>query len=220
MQGTKLTETLPYRDQSPESDRGLVEALYVWRRAGLPPRHMAKSMLRHTAAGPWGDAYRRLRDKLAAGPIIVLLGPRGTGKTQLAVCLMADLAMTLRRPLWYFKVAVLFEKLRDCYRPGGPSELELTRRVTTGAGLVLDELSVPSWSEWELRQLTTVIDGRYDRTLTTILISNQAPDEFARTIGPSILSRIREPGVGVVQECNWPSFRTPGEELDGGVSAN
>ncbi len=50
-----------------------------------------------------------------------------------------------------------------------------------------------------------LIDWRYRECLDTILISNQTPAEFAKSMGASIVDRAREHGL--VFEFKGKSFR-------------
>ena len=71
--------------------------------------------------------------------------------------------------------------------------------------LIIDELQEAKGSDFEDRTLTAIIDGRYDRAVDTIIITNLTTDAMGEALGPSIVSRMRECGGGI--ECDWPSFR-------------
>ncbi|HEX2972655.1 MAG TPA: ATP-binding protein [Tepidisphaeraceae bacterium] len=181
-----------------------IDAARCWRDSGVPERHKGKIKLRHDATGPWGETYRRLCDRLPQGPLIVLLGKRGTGKTQLAACLLADLCRA-GGMVRYLKTMDLFREIRACYRPDGPNEVKTVNQLCRYAGLVLDEAHERSDSEWENRTLSNIVDRRYDAMRTTILVSNMTKEAFAQAVGPSIVSRIHESGEVVT--CDWASFR-------------
>lgn len=177
----------------------------LWRESGCPERHRARAIERHEATGQWGEEYRKLRDGLASGPLIVLFGKRGTGKTQLAIGLMADVCLKTQKPVHYCKAMDLFREIRACYRKDGPDEVKTVDRFCGYACLVVDEAHERSDSEWENRTLTNIVDRRYDAMKTTILVSNLDRKSFGDALGPSIVSRIHE--AGIVVDCNWSSFR-------------
>jgi DNA replication protein DnaC len=181
-----------------------VDAQRYWRDSGVPDLHRGKTLDRHNSGGAWGKTYRRLRDSLGEKSLIVLLGKRGTGKTQMAVDLMADICLA-GQPVQYIKTMDLFREIRGCYRNDGPDEIKTVYRFCRYAGLVLDEAHERSDSDWENRTLTNIIDRRYDAQRTTILVSNMNKDGFAQAVGASIVSRIHE--VGEVVICDWDSFR-------------
>jgi DNA replication protein DnaC len=184
-----------------------VDAMRFWRDANIPERHKAKTRDRHTAEGLWADTYRRLSEMMDMGPLVVLVGARGTGKTQMAVDLLADIC-NRAQAVRYCKAMDLFREIRDCFGRDRPRELEVVDRFCRYAGLVIDEAHERSDSECENRTLTNIIDRRYDAMRTTILISNLTKEVFAQAVGPSIVSRVTE--AGEVVTCDWPSFRMKG----------
>ncbi len=175
-----------------------------WRESGVPDLHRGKIGDRHYADGKWGDTYHRLKQFAADGALIVLLGSRGTGKTQLAVGLLADVCAAGNR-VRYLKAMDLFREIRNCYRKDGPSEVETVDKLCKCGALVIDEAQERSDSEWENRTLTNIIDRRYDGMKTTILVSNMTRQAFGEAVGPSVVSRMHERGEVVV--CDWDSFR-------------
>lgn len=186
--------------------RGVIDTGAYWRESGVPERHKSKTLMRHESTGPWGEQYRRLKDSLSTGPLIALLGKRGTGKTQLAVDLLADSCCAGGR-VKYLKSLDLFREIRTCFRKDGPNEVDTVDRFCKYATLVIDEAHERSDSEWENRTLTNIIDRRYDSMRATILVSNMTKDAFGSAVGPSIVSRMHETGIVVV--CDWESFREP-----------
>ncbi len=193
--------------QNPSGYTGIHDTGRYWRESGAPERHKQKIRDRHAAEGPWGDEYRRLKPVALAGKMIVLLGKRGTGKTQMAVDLLADICAT-GEMVKYLKVMDLFREIRSCYRKDGPSEVETVDRMCKTGGLVIDEAHERSDSDWENRTLTNIIDRRYDDLKTTILVSNMTRETFGEAMGPSFKSRMQECGNIIV--CDWPSFRGQG----------
>lgn len=193
------------REDEAERKQRTIAAERCWSVANIPARHRDKVKQRHEATGPWADAYHRLRDLLPGGPLIVLLGKRGTGKTQMAVGLLADICRE-GRSVRYLKALDLFREIRECYRKDGPSEVAVVDKLCSYAGLVIDEAHERSDSDWENRTLTNIIDRRYDAMRTTILISNMTKEAFASAVGPSVVSRVHETGEVIV--CDWQSFRT------------
>lgn len=181
----------------------------MWRKrqaieaSNLPLRHvLAMDGLEPT--GAWQTAQQRLRASVARGGIIALLGIRGTGKTQMAVD-MALVQVLNRQRVCYRKSADLFREIRAAMKAERKAEDELIRRCVAYSLLIVDEAHERGESDFENRVLTGIVDGRYDRMLPLIFIANQTREEFARAMGPSIVSRMHE--CGEVIECNWASFR-------------
>ena len=54
--------------------------------------------------------------------------------------------------------------------------------------------------------LTHIVNERYAANLDTIIVTNESLEAAQRSLGQSIVDRIRESGAFVA--CNWPSFRS------------
>jgi DNA replication protein DnaC len=153
---------------------------------------------------PWHAVLVRLERMLGSGFLDVLMGGRGTGKTMLTAALIAGACRQSMR-CHYVRTIDLFAELRLAYRPGGPSDFELLAKFTSFDLLVLDEVHELSGTPFECRLLTHLIDKRYGDKRDTLLATNDSPDDFKTSVGPSIVSRIQE--AGAITQCDWPSFR-------------
>lgn len=194
-------------------------------KAGLPKRHCDTEVER---SGPWTKTYAELSAMLGTGTLCAMLGPRGTGKTRMAVSLARKVISAelqrpdrpvsdtdarrpppggwrLHAPVVYIKAMSLFLSIREAYRKEGPTEIGVLGRFRAPRLLIVDEIQERANSEWEDRMLVHLVDLRYDDRKDTVLIGNLKPDDLAASLGTSIISRIRE--AGTVVECCWPSFR-------------
>jgi DNA replication protein DnaC len=155
--------------------------------------------------------------ELPPGRIVALLGPRGTGKTQAAQNAIGATLNTIhgfdgrlfKATPRYTSAAKIFRAIRDAQKRGrdddGLNEAQTVASFVNPPILVIDEAHERGETDFENRTLNEIIDDRYAARRTTILISNLSRAEFAKSIGPSIVSRIHECGETI--ECNWPSFR-------------
>lgn len=143
----------------------------------------------------------------------MLLGNRGTGKTQLAVNLIAY-ALIYGVTADYCKARYISALVRESYsrKNNDPflTELSAIRRFTSPRLLVVDEVGERTCTASDDQFLIDIIDSRYGNMKDTIMIANQKPDEFYASIGASISSRILETGSVIV--CDWESFRSPKNE--------
>lgn len=142
--------------------------------------------------------------KKAADSILLLLGDRGCGKTQIATWLASSRVAGGFGAGIYAKAFDLLAEIKQSWSGRGV-ESEILRRYRTTSFLVIDEFQERSESDWDNRTLTNIIDHRYDRRLATLLIANLTPDEASKHIPRSILSRCQETG-GII-ECGWGSYR-------------
>ena len=175
-----------------------------WRQACVPERHAGFNG--GPASDGWGFKLGELKSRLGSGMLVVLIGARGTGKTQMAVELIRKTTHDAREPqsARYAKAMDLFLDVRATFNTDADERDVVARYVGYGL-LVLDELQVRGDTPFEDRMLTHVIDRRYDAELDTVLITNQSRNGLRESLGESIYSRIIETG-GVV-DCDWDSFR-------------
>ena len=170
----------------------------------VPARHRVFTAAMSTNER-WNRIYGALLPKIGTGAIVVLLGGRGRGKTQMATCLIAESRFNAKSAL-YVKAIDVFLKIRSSYRSDEYSERDVVKEYCAPQLLVIDAIENRSESAFENQTLNHIIDRRYDDLNDTILITNQEPGPFATSVGPSIMSRIEETGGLVV--CDWDSFRT------------
>ncbi len=157
--------------------------------------------------GQWGEALHKAIDVCKEGDSVTITGPRGTGKTEIAVIVARGFCERGKRPV-YLTAWDLFARFKASYRDGGRPEIEIMEDLGRVPLLILDEVHERGETAWEDRTLVRLIDYRYGAKLPTILLANQTPEELAESLGPSICDRLRE--AGTVIEATWSSFRGKG----------
>lgn len=168
----------------------------------VPARH---STFEKPLQGPWLDSLVKVGDRLGSGFIYAVLGTRGTGKTQLAVSLVRQNSFERYKSSLYVKALDVFIALREAYRKDGDSESKIIKQFTKPSLLIIDAMEERGDTPFEDRLLNHIIDKRYDNLTDTLLITNQTPEAFATSAGPSIVSRIHETGDKII--CDWESYR-------------
>jgi len=171
--------------------------------AGIPLRHSSFTPTRELHPEWWEKAEKLFR-KIGSGFLVALLGPRGTGKTQMSVGALY-MALRAERSVRYTKAIEIFLNIRATYSRPNACELDAINKFVEPHVLVIDEIQMRGETAFEDRMLAYLIDKRYDAMRDTILIGNLSPDALAESLDPSIVDRMRETG-GIV-ECNWASFR-------------
>lgn len=197
-------------DRRAETIRRQAEILF--HKSNCPRRHASDlSAIEESHTPKW----RQWRDtcveqtEYAKGFLVVLLGKRGVGKTQLAASVIrkcCDRLFTCR----YVKALDLFREFRSAYvQPGkgekGVRETDVVAEWAEYDLLVIDECHQRGETPHEQNTLINLLDRRYDDNKCTIVIANQTAGEFAAALGDSVVSRIHQTGEAVV--CDWPSFR-------------
>lgn len=187
-------------------------------RAHLPTRHASRRELT-------GDRWIKVRQHVwkrvcDGGALVVLCGPRGTGKTQLAVEVVRAFLGTLapamavqmgRRfpdpPALYTTAAEMFRAIRTGML-GDEGERVAVSAFTRPLLLVIDEAHERGNTDYEDRTMTQIVDARYREMRNTIILSNETGEALASSLGKSIISRATECGGVIV--ADWVSFRGVG----------
>lgn len=156
------------------------------------------------------EALRGLKNK--KGWTWAMLGQKGTGKTQLAACFTLNNLEERRKYGVYSYLTAMrfFMFLKSCYAKDSLlSEYEVMDFLRNRPLLILDEVHVRAGTEWEDNMLLTLLDERYAHEKDTILISNLTADQFEKTMGTAVVSRINE--TGKIMVFDWKSFREGAE---------
>lgn len=131
-----------------------------------------------------------------------MLGKRGTGKTQRAVCVACN-AMRKGLTVHYATAIEMFSAITDTYGTK-EKEREVVRQFAWPKLLIIDDAGERRETRNEDLLLTWVVDVRYRKMFGTLLCANLTPDAFADSVGPSITSRIWEDGAVIeVNDHNW-----------------
>jgi DNA replication protein DnaC len=168
--------------------------------ANIPDRH-AKFLPRLSRSPEWTEVYTRSKERIDKGALLVFLGSRGTGKTQMGVCFAQYCAINLDKPALYTKAFEIFLKVRS----KESSEEKAITHFTKPFLLVIDAFEVRGDTPFENRMLDLILDKRYDGLKSTVILSNDTPGTINRYLGPSICDRIAE--TGGICEFTWESFR-------------
>ena len=175
---------------------------------GFPARHRLR-LQADGMSGPGLEKAQQLLPRILAGDCLLLLvGDRGPGKTQMATWWAAERLRARKLAGWYRKAADLISEIKTTWNTGGKSigtEDDVLKKYRTAAYLALDEFHERGSSDWEARTLLNILDHRYDNMLATVIIANMSEAEVRAQINPSIVSRAEETGGLVV--CDWASYR-------------
>lgn len=179
----------------------------LFRRANLPSRAVdaAVSGLRGDS---WVNASNAVNYSCFEGGMVLLCGPRWTGKTVLSVVTALSFLATGKGAV-YTRGIGLLKDLRLDFNSNDLASRELVRPYQRWHLLIIDEVGLrvrgeSGYSESDAALITDLIDQRYASRLATIFISNENQKLTFEKLGPSIARRIEE--TGIVIEATWPSF--------------
>ena len=164
---------------------------------GVPSRY--QRCTRETWRGRW-PAPEGL-DMFAGKPwVVVVMGPRGTGKTHFATVLWDSiLTATGRQGCWY-SVADSVRQIQSEFglRDAGGRELSPTRdRLYSDGLLLLDDLGFEKQSDYVRQLVAELLHHRHMNEHPTILTSNALSVEAFDAIDPRITSRLHESAAHV-----------------------
>lgn len=155
----------------------------------------------------WQSDFRRAMSIVRSGGMVALVGPRGTGKTQMAAEIARDFAPeTARYAVW----ALLYARFLAAGRNGPETDYDVLQDVCNAKLLVLDEIhekygSDAAGTEREQKRLTTICDQRYGNRRPVVLITNENKAGFLKGLPDSVFSRFQQ--IGEVIEFSGPSWR-------------
>jgi DNA replication protein DnaC len=197
----------PQSKMSPSDEEKLDYIVHIMAPTNCPRRHVEGILNIGKIDVPnkdrWMKALAVLVGHTNRGAITGLLGPRGTGKTQMAACAMHSMVHS-KKTAEYITAMDLFTRFKDAFDTTTKQQNLITSFVKPQL-LVIDELDVRSGSQWESDMLIHVIDKRYGAMRATVMISNMTKDAFLKAIPESIVSRIVEGGGTIT--CGWESMR-------------
>jgi DNA replication protein DnaC len=166
----------------------------LFRAAGFPSRYVEALTAGVTLTQQQEQIAKSVMPLLDTGGIVGLLGQRGTGKTLLSAWIGRETCAQVRT-VHYCKVLDYFRAIKDTFsRDAEKTEREVVQQYANYGLLILDEAAERSGSDWELTQLTDLLDRRYSTRRATLLISNHTRAGMTEALGPSICSRLREDG--------------------------
>lgn len=174
----RLRNEIPERYRDVDWDRNPVPALLDSLGRGTA------SMLRQYA--------RRIGERLDSGEGLWFMGPRGTGKTTLAMLLSKE-ALRARRAVGIYTAPQLLDDIYASYRREGVARDDLMQRLLTVDLLHLEDLAAVAPNDHVLQTFYTVINERYQQRRAVIFTADvDQPPKLSDYVGARVYSRLME----------------------------
>lgn len=203
---TQARKDLSY-DLTPQTLIQQAQTFPLFKRSSLPERAIIAAS-RGTQSQQWAQAKQVAEKTCQEGAMVLLCGPRWTGKTVMAT-LIALGYLARHQGAVYTRGVGLLKDLRMDFNTNSPETREMVKPYQRWHLLIVDEVGLrvkgdAGYSDSDHALFTDLIDQRYSNRLATIFISNESPDQTDEKLGPSIVRRIDEAGIRI--EATWPSF--------------
>jgi DNA replication protein DnaC len=134
--------------------------------------------------------------------ILTLVGPRGVGKTHLALAVAWNCLMN-GYLVYYRQSAVMLDMLRKCFNQTAKSNLEpdydwhMDTLMNRGM-LILDDLGAEKPTDWAEEKLDMIIDHRWLNRLPLMVTTNALSEDLAPRIADRIADVHRAKVVTIV----------------------
>lgn len=210
--------------ERPERERlAAIERETKWRneriaqrlgRAGIPERFKERTLENYIVENEGQqkalDFANKFVDDYAngnRGQSAIFTGERGTGKTHIAVGVAQGMIVKNGATAVFVTVQRLIRSVRETWRRDcEQTESEVIALYADPDLLILDEVGVQAGSENEKQILFDLLNERYERRKSTIILTNLSVEESKQFLGERVFDRMREDG-GKFIPFKWESYR-------------
>lgn len=149
------------------------------------------------------------------GRSLILLGNVGNGKTHLGCALLRDVILRTCKSGKYMTFAELVRDVKGTWRRDSQiSEQDIYNRFAKPELVVLDEVGMQNFTDFEQTVAYEAINARYLLEKPTVVITNLPASDLSTCLGERVVDRLRESG-GKALDFDWGSYRATAEVANG-----
>jgi len=152
-----------------------------------------------------GSTFARNFSRATDPPGLIFIGPRGSGKTHLAIGTLRAVIERGTRGI-FLDCGNLLEQVKEMFGSKG-GQAQAFRAALDYDLVVLDDLGGQSSSEWVRDTLQSVIVHRYNERKATIVTTSLSLEELTEALGDRTASRLREMCAVVQLPPGTPDYR-------------
>ncbi|WP_278366900.1 ATP-binding protein [Marinobacter salarius] len=206
------------KERELERYRQRIEALV--RNSGIPERFASKSFDNFQAVNQKAAGHlkkiREYADLISeddhGGRCLLMLGKVGNGKTHLGCALIEYVIRKSGNPCYYRTFSDLVRQVKGSFAKGAQySEQDVYEDFGKGRVVVLDEVGMQNFTDFEQAVAYEAINARYLAQRPTVLISNLQASDLPLCVGERVVDRLRE-GGGRALDFDWKSYRLGGAQ--------
>lgn len=128
---------------------------------------------------------------------LIFTGPRGVGKTHLAVGILLELIRGKGVKGYFADYRDLLKNIQKSYDPAAArTEMEILKPVFEAKVLVIDEVGAMRPTEWVLDEIGYILNRRYNDRLVTIMTSNYGLEPDRKCVGEIVSQEILADRIG------------------------
>jgi DNA replication protein DnaC len=120
---------------------------------------------------------------------LVILGTTGVGKTHLASAMIRE-SLKRGKSAKYIKEGALLRLIKSTFGQKGKTEQTIIDEFAAYDLLVIDEIGLSPWSEYNSQAITDIIDDRSNNGGKTVYLGNLDAETFKQHFNDQCLSRI------------------------------
>ncbi|SHF74134.1 IstB-like ATP binding protein [Desulfofundulus australicus DSM 11792] len=161
------------------------------KRARFPKRHLTLSLDQLDAREKVLPYTENFPENKKAGHGLLIVGPTGIGKTQLAVALGVEIILRHLNPATF----VLFGDLCTMFREAINDDfarMNLAELTSSKNLVIVDDLGAVPITGFDHANINSFIDARYREKLPTVFTSNLSRKEMIDYLGERAVSRLSE----------------------------